>query len=482
MPPSYLEPVNMDIRLEHAELRLLPLRTRFPFKYGIATMTEMPLAFFLATFTLHGQPVAGIASDVLPPKWFTKNPDEPFEEELRGMIRSIRQAAEFARDLQAGDPFGFWLQLHQRQSDWSIMQSVPALLAQFGTSIVERALLSAVARFATRPFHSLLHDGTLGIDLSAIHPELAGRSPADFLPAAPPPTVIARHTVGLGDPLRDSEIVTPVADGLPESLESAITRYHLRHFKIKVAGRPEFDRARLRQIAEVLAAKALSDWAVSIDGNEQFHSFAEWMDFWNGVAPECPALIERLLFVEQPCHRSVALDAATASDLAVWQDHPPFIIDESDAELRSLPRALELGYSGTSHKNCKGVFKGIANRCLIEFRRRTHPGNRFLMSGEDLCNVGPVALLQDLAVMSALGIDSVERNGHHYVAGLSAFPRSMQTGVLARHGDLYEPSPHGWPTLAIRNGALHFPSVVQSCFGTNEAYDLSGFSLAFEIP
>ena len=34
------------------------------------------------------------------------------------------------------------------------------------------------------------------------------------------------------------------------------------------------------------------------------------------------------------------------------------------------------------------------------------------MSGEDLANVGPVALLNDLAVMSVLGVEDVERNGH----------------------------------------------------------------------
>jgi hypothetical protein len=89
------------------------------------------------------------------------------------------------------------------------------------------------------------------------------------------------------------------------------------------------------------------------------------------------------------------------------------IIDESDAELDSLPRALALGYHGTSHKNCKGVFKGIANACLLEALRRQSGGDRLVMSGEDLANIGPVALLQDLAVVATLGVSSVERNGHH---------------------------------------------------------------------
>ena len=60
------------------------------------------------------------------------------------------------------------------------------------------------------------------------------------------------------------------------------------------------------------------------------------------------------------------------------------------------------------------------------------------MSGEDLANIGPVALLQDLAVVASLGVRSVERNGHHYFAGLSAFPRAVQQQILTHHGDLYE--------------------------------------------
>ena len=35
------------------------------------------------------------------------------------------------------------------------------------------------------------------------------------------------------------------------------------------------------------------------------------------------------------------------------------------ATLDSLPTALALGYVGTSHKNCKGIVKGIANACLL---------------------------------------------------------------------------------------------------------------------
>ena len=68
------------------------------------------------------------------------------------------------------------------------------------------------------------------------------------------------------------------------------------------------------------------------------------------------------MFVEQPFHRDMALDPDVLHDLAAWRVRPTLIIDESDAELDSLPRALALGYHGTSHKNCKGVFKGVRQR------------------------------------------------------------------------------------------------------------------------
>ena len=69
-----------------------------------------------------------------------------------------------------------------------------------------------------------------------------------------------------------------------------------------------------------------------------------------------------------------------------------------------------------------------------EAPRRDAPG---VLTGEDLCTLGPFALLQDLAMMALLGIEHVERNGHHYYRGLSMFPRDWQEATLAAHGDLY---------------------------------------------
>jgi hypothetical protein len=471
----------MKLRVLEQELRLVPVRLRIPFRYGIATMTEMPYLFLRLRLEVEGRAAWGIAADCLPAKWFTKDPARAVEDEVGEMLRVIAHAAEAAQGVTADSAFAVWREVYARQAAWAMEHQLPPLLAHFGTSLVERAVIEAVCRDARRPFAVMLRAGALGVRLDEIHPALSGSTTADWLPAAPLARVVARHTVGLADPLTEAEIPAGerLLDGLPQSLEAGIARYGLRHFKVKVTGQLAPDLERTRQVAAVIDRGTGGEFAFSLDGNEAFKSVGEFQDYWRQLAAE-PALrrfFTRLLFVEQPLHRSVALAADVGPALAVWTDAPPLIIDESDAELGSAALALALGYAGVSHKNCKGVFKGVANRCLIAQRQRAEPARRFVMSGEDLCGVGPVAVMQDLAVQAALGNASVERNGHHYVAGLSAFPVAMQQAVLAAHPDLYAHAPQGWPTVRIAGGEIQLGSVNAAPLGVAPALDLESLPL-----
>jgi hypothetical protein len=463
------------------ELRLTRVRLRIPFRYGIATMTEMPYLFLRLRLEVAGRSAWGMAADCLPAKWFTKDPARAVEDEVGEMLRVIAHAAEAARGVAGESAFAVWREVHARQSTWATENRLPPLLAHFGTSLVERAVIEAVCRDAGRPFAELLRVGALGVRLEEIHPVLLGSSPADWLPASPLTRVRARHTVGLADALTEADIPAAerLSDGLPQSLEACIARYGLGHFKVKVTGQLDADLERTRRVAEVIQRGTRGEFAFSLDGNEAFKSVGEFQDYWRRLAAE-PALREfltRLMFVEQPLHRAMALAEEVGPALAAWRDAPPLIIDESDGELGSVARALALGYAGASHKNCKGVFKGVANRCLIAQRQRAEPARRFWMSGEDLCGVGPVAVVQDLAVQAALGNASVERNGHHYVAGLSAFPAAMQQAMLTAHPDLYAPAPAGWPTVRIASGEIELGTVNAAPLGVAPALDLESLPL-----
>jgi hypothetical protein len=459
----------MNIHIREGDIHLLDLCTRMPFKYGIATMTSTPHVFVRLRVEIDGKLFSGVAADHLPPKWFTKDPQRSLADEISEMARVIEHAVEAAAGVRGASAFEVWRQLWDAQAFWGLQEDLPPLLTHFGTSLVERALIEAVCRHAGQPFANLLYTNRLGIRLGSVHPSLKDRQPADLLPQKPLASIIARHTVGLADPLVDNDILPEdrLNDGLPQSLAGCIQAYGLRHFKIKVHGHIDHDLERLSRIAGVIDWLVVEDHAFSLDGNEQFRAVNDFLVYWTEITrqPGLKHFFRHLLFVEQPFHRDVALSPGLLKQLEDWPDRPAMIIDESDAELYSLPQALRLGYAGTSHKNCKGVFKGIANACLLAERRRALPDQPAIMSGEDLVNIGPVALLQDLAVCAALGIDSVERNGHHYFAGLSMFPGQVQTQMLEKHGDLYRGSQAGWPTLNIRGGALELGSVNAAPFG-----------------
>ena len=465
----------MKVRIIEGETRLINLRTRMPFKYGIATMTDVPYAFLRLRVEVDGQAHNGYAADNLPPKWFTKVPETPLGQEMAEMLRVIEHARETAIDMEADSPFDLWLDLHEAQSDWGESENLAPLLSGFGTSMVERALIEACCRSTAKPFATALRDQDLGLSMGAIQIQMGATKAHDWLPEKPLSSIIARHTVGLADPLTPADIPEDekVADSLPQALTDCISSYGLRHFKIKVNGQPDTDLARLETLAEIITTHAPTDFAFTLDGNEQFKSITDFQSFWHSIQEKdsLRSFFEKLLFIEQPLHRDVALEESLYDQFQNWPDRPPVIIDESDGQLDSLSTALRLGYAGTSHKNCKGIFKGITNRCLIA--QRTHEGETVVMSGEDLCNVGPVALLQDLAVCAALGIESVERNGHHYHSGLSQLPETMQADTLKHHADLYHKGPDDWPTLTINEGRIDAASINAAPFGVGFAPDLS---------
>jgi L-alanine-DL-glutamate epimerase-like enolase superfamily enzyme len=429
-------------------------------------MTDLPHVFVKVILSIDGTEEAGQSADHLPPKWFTKDPDTPVETEIADMEASIRQAVDAATSINAETPFAFWRQLYDRLMS---PPRFPSLLQHFGISLVERAMLDAVCRHEGQPLWKLIHHDRLGVDLGSLSPELSGLTPTDFLPNQPLDSVNLRHTVGMADFLRETDIPEEerLDDGLPQSLEACIEQYCLREFKLKLSGQPEDDLARLRDIAAVVTETAPPDFRFSLDGNEQFatpeqlRAFGEQL--YNDV--KLAAFFEHLLFIEQPVNRKVALGPDAPRVDQAWPRPIPIIIDESDGALEDFPRALELGYAGVSHKNCKGVFKGIRNRALIAYHQNRHSERTFLMTGEDLANIGPIALLQDLAVQALLGNASVERNGHHYFKGLSIFPADFNEQVLTKHPGVYRRGSDGNAYFHIENGHIQLSSINQAPFG-----------------
>ena len=195
----------MSIRLLDWRLRGAVVEARIPFRFGIAEMNELVHAVLFVTVEVDGTREIGVAADNLAPKWFTKNPETTYAEDVREMIGVIESACSIAERSGAHESvFDLWQRVHEEQRPRGDSRLSP-LLAAFGVSFVERALIDAHCRARGLPFAEAVRANTLGIRLETLHTELAGCEPRELLPARPLTRIAVRHTVGLGDALAEGE-------------------------------------------------------------------------------------------------------------------------------------------------------------------------------------------------------------------------------------------------------------------------------------
>ena len=75
------------VSLKEVRFYMRNVRTRMPFKYGVATLTSVPILHLRLDGELDGhQPAQGWAADILPPKWFDKDPQKEYEDNIDDLI------------------------------------------------------------------------------------------------------------------------------------------------------------------------------------------------------------------------------------------------------------------------------------------------------------------------------------------------------------------------------------------------------------
>ncbi len=443
---------TFPLRIADDALFLRNITMRLPFRYGKAVLVAAPLLHLrLVMEGSDGKSVTGVAADMLPPKWFDKDPSKKFEDNINDLIAAVRIAGKIYRDAACAgaSPFDVWASAHPVVLRRGQEAGLNGLTSQFGSSIYERAIIDAYGKGAGASFHAMLRNNLLGL------------AHETFIAPASPLTVHIRHTVGLGDALRDSEL--PEAErrvqGLPVSVEAWIREAGVHYFKIKASGNVDIDGPRLAAIHNLLRYCAPADYAVTLDGNEQFASIAALKSWWETLSQDASlaAFWPRVLYFEQPVDRARALEVTREEVAELGPAFPPLLIDESDDAVDTFQRAIDCGYRGVSAKNCKGVFKSILNASLAARLSQGRPGAYFL-SAEDLCNQPVVPLQQDLCVASALGVTHAERNGHHYAGLLDHLSVSERALALSANSTLYEPFGESG-RLRIRNGAVDVSSL-----------------------
>ncbi|MEQ5777439.1 mandelate racemase [Thalassospira sp. NFXS8] len=431
---------------------------RFPFRFGVAKVTQAPQLFVRVVIEDgQGRSAMGQSAEMMMPKWFDKSADLTTDDNINQLRRSVTLAMEAVQTAGQSTPFGLHARILADHGEACRQHNLPGLVASYGLALVDRAIIDGFCRLHGLTIARAVQTNALGIT-SETTPDLSGFDLSGFLAKRVlRPSIAIRHTVGLGDVLwnRDLAKADQLNDGLPQTLEDVIATYGHRFFKLKASGHIDQDISRLLAIANVLDQK-VGQYQLTIDGNEQFENDDHVANLIGRIEGEggLKNLWQSTLFLEQPVARAAAL----SQPLGDLRTKIPFEIDESDDAIGAFLAARDLGYRGISSKSCKGFYRAILNCARVASWNNTAGSDQYFMSAEDLTTQGGLALQQDLVLANLIGARHIERNGHHYVAGMAGASPAEQAEYLNLHPDLYHATANGQARLSIQNGQVSLAS------------------------
>ena len=430
----------MPLRFAVRDITLFerPVHFARPFRFGAVVVEAASQVFVRIEIEIEGgQGSVGASAELIVPKWFDKrahlSPEETVDE--------LRRSLAVARELYLADPgydtaFDHHASRVAAQIEACAREDIPPLAAMFGPAETDKAILDALLRGAGTNFFDGMAANIAGID-ARLSPDLVDDDITRYLGQSRRRARVAiRHTVGLDD-------VVEGAGGVADAQENSGARY----FKLKLAGNPGDDAARLVRIGRELATLPYA-YSVTLDANEQYADPGDLRELVGRLSRDAALapIASRLLYIEQPMPRDITR-ATTLDGLATCD----FIIDEADDSYNAFVAARALGYRGISSKSCKGIYKSIIN--ATRAAKWSAEGEEFFVTGEDLTCQAGLAVQQDLALGALIGMTHAERNGHHYVDGFGDTPPDEANAFLAAHPDLYARA-GAQVRLAIHDGDL----------------------------
>jgi L-alanine-DL-glutamate epimerase-like enolase superfamily enzyme len=442
----------MPLRLAVRDIALFERAVRFarPFRFGAVVVEAASQVFVRAEIEIEGKGRSvGASAEMMVPKWFDKRAHLSPEQTVDELRRSLVIASQLYRTGSGFDTaFGHHVSRIAMQIEACAKEDIPPLAAIFGPAEINKAILDALLRGAGANFFDGMAANIGGID-ARLSPDLANEDITRFLGSCRRRERVAiRHTVGLDDRIEGE-------GGVADRDENSGARY----FKLKLAGNPESDAARLVRVGRELATLPYA-YGVTLDANEQYADLADLHSLIDRLGSDAALdpIASRLLYIEQPMPRDLTR-AAPIDGIAVYD----FIIDESDDSYNAFVCARALGYRGISSKSCKGIYKSVIN--ATRAAKWSTAGEKFFVTGEDLTCQAGLAVQQDLALGALIGITHTERNGHHYVDGFGDAPPDEANAFLAAHPDLYARAGNQ-VRLAIHDGDLLTGSLTTPGFAT----------------
>jgi L-alanine-DL-glutamate epimerase-like enolase superfamily enzyme len=440
-----------------------------PFRFGSVTVEGAPQAFVRVEIEIEGYGRStGAGAEMMMPKWFDKRESLTPDESINELRRSLAIArALYLTGANSDCAFGWHAARIEQQIQTCAAEDIPPLAACYGPAEIDKAIVDALLRAVGLGVYDGLGKNIVGLD-ARLTPDIQSAAIATFLAERVPELTIAmRHTVGLIDPLQGEH-----------GLVAAIRRDGYHYFKIKLGGNLDQDLLRLAEIGSVLMREAPASW-VTLDANEQYAGADDLQQLAELLSrsPELEAIRSRLLYIEQPMPR----ERSANRHLGKVGQAVAFIIDEADDGYQAFVVARDHGYRGVSSKACKGLYKSLLNGVRAEIWNREAGEKKYFIAGEDLTCQAGLAVQQDTALASFLGIKHVERNGHQYGNGFGRAPSSEVSAFVKAHPDLYTRASDN-SVLNIRDGQLAISSLAGIGFASGAHPDWASLDALIAPP
>jgi L-alanine-DL-glutamate epimerase-like enolase superfamily enzyme len=431
-----------DVRPISARLRLLPVQTRLPLKFGSETLTHITCARAgVRVVGRDGRQGEGWGETPLSVQWAWPS-CITYQERYDAMEAFCRVVAEAFAGL---DVFGHAIEVGHA----FLEESLPRLLEQFNRRRADReAMPHLAALICASPFDIALHDAYgvlngvptydtykarfMNLDLAAMlepaekEVSFVGRFPEDYLVKPRKDVLPAWHLVGGKDWLEEADKDAPVPDdGYPSLLREWIRADGLNCLKVKLRGNDAaWDYRRLAAVGRIAIEEAV-DW-LSADFNCMVTDVAYVNEILDRLMIEHPRVYGMILYVEQPFPYDLE---AHRIDVHSVSARKPLFMDESAHNWRLIKLGRGLGWTGVALKTCKTQTGALLSLCWAKAHGMT-------LMVQDLTNPTLAQIPHVLLAAHAGTIMGVETNAMQFYPEASKAEARVHPGLYVRRNGM----------------------------------------------
>lgn len=418
-PEVLVKKKTPGIRIEKLETAFEEFKYRAPYKFGGVAVDRVTLL----NVTVHvtngqGKSFKGFGSMPLGNVWSFPSKEMPYATTLHAMQQLAGRIAKITGDFKdSTHPIEINHLLEPEylkaavevSADLKLTAPIPKLCTQVTASPFDAALHDAFGKSLGLNCYQTYSEELMPYDLARyLNGDFKGRHLQNFVTPVPRDWIWLFHSVGGLDAVAESELTSPINDGLPETLGAWIKHDNLQRIKIKLQGENlDWDIARTVSIDRVAReTRPNVEWKYCIDFNERCPNVEYVLEYLRKVKEQAPQGFESILYLEQPTQRDLTANKSNVMHAASKQH--PVVIDESLTDLDNLLLSREMGYTGACLKACKGQ-----SHAMLMAAAGQHY-NMFLCV-QDLTCPG-ASLIQSAGIASHIpGLSTIESNAREYV-------------------------------------------------------------------